>query len=347
LIAVLIGLNRLGHTVTDHLPTVSIVIAARDEEKRIGACLRSLENLDYPTDKYEVIIVDDNSADNTADLIEGICRKYSNWMLIRLKQKSAELRGKKNALQTGISKAKGELIFTTDADCIVPSKWLRIMVHYFTPDVSMVLGYSPLIREVKPYFRLLQFDNLFSAIAAAAPAKLGYPFTSVGRNLVYRKSDYETSGGFQALKKFRSGDDIHLTKRFRYHNGGKIDYCAEPETFVLTMIPSTLKEVFQQQIRKNSKTFQLSFTTIVSMLVVFLFYLFLILVPFLVPALFAVWIVLITIKFILEYFTLRKAALIFRQSDLIPIIPLMQIIYPMYIIFFSFIGSFQFYQWKK
>jgi cellulose synthase/poly-beta-1,6-N-acetylglucosamine synthase-like glycosyltransferase len=262
-------------------------------------------------------------------------------MLIRLKQKSAELRGKKNALQTGISKAKGELIFTTDADCIVPSKWLRIMVHYFTPDVSMVLGYSPLIRQIKPYFRLLQFDNLFSAIAAAAPAKLGYPFTSVGRNLAYRKIDYETSGGFQALKKFRSGDDIHLTKRFRYHNGGKIDYCAEPETFVQTMIPSTLKEVSTAN-RKNSKRFM--FTTIVY------FRCFLVspvsdisTVP---CSVFRRRIIIITIKFILEYLHCGKA-LIFRQSDLDPDNSLLCKSFIQWLIFFSFIGSFQFYQWKK
>ena len=347
LLLVYLGLSRLHKTDFLHLPSVSVIIAARNEEKRISDCLKSLEQIDYPAEKFEIIIIDDNSNDRTADIIDETSRNHNNWTLLRLNKKSDELRGKKNALQAGISRAKGELIFTTDADCIVPAKWIRSMVNYFTPEVSMVLGYSPLIKENKPYFRLLQFDNLFSAIAGAAPAKLGHPFTSVGRNLAYRKNDYENMGGFRTLKKFRSGDDIHLTKHFHHHNGGKIDYCADPDTFIRTIIPSGGKEVFQQQLRKNSKTFQLSSTSIAFMLGIFLYYLLLIGFPVLVPAAVTLWLVFVIIKFMLEYLALRKAALIFRQTDLIPMIPLMQIIYPLYIIFFSLLGSFQVYQWKK
>jgi cellulose synthase/poly-beta-1,6-N-acetylglucosamine synthase-like glycosyltransferase len=347
LAAVTIGLNRLHGAEHDYLPTISIVIAARNEEKRISDCLESLENIDYPADKFEVIVVDDHSADRTAALVGAVCRKYTNWSLIRLHQKSDQLRGKKNALQNGIEKAGGEIIFTTDADCRVPPEWLRAMARYFRPDVSMVLGYSPLIKEKRPYYRLLQFDNLFSAIAGAAPAKLGFPFTSVGRNLAYRKTDYETTGGFLALKKFRSGDDIHLTKRFHHQNGGRIDYCADPDTFVHTMIPSSVREVIQQQMRKNSKTFQLSLPNIIVMLAIFLLYLLFFSLPLMLPGILLLWLVVIFIKFAVEYVILRKAARIFEQSDLIPFIPLMQIIYPLYIITFSLLGSFQFYQWKK
>jgi len=347
LAAVAIGLNRLHSAAYDYLPTISIVIAARNEEKRISACLESLERIDYPADKFEVIVVDDNSADQTAALVGAVCRKYTNWSLIRLHQKSDQLRGKKNALQNGIEKAEGELIFTTDADCRVPAGWLRAMVRYFAPDVSMVLGYSPLIKEKRSYYRLLQFDNLFSAIAAAAPTKLGYPFTSVGRNMAYRKTAYETAGGFLALKKFRSGDDIHLTKRFHHQNGGRIDYCADPETFVQTMMPSSRREVIQQQMRKNSKTFQLSLPNIIVMLALFLLYLLFFSLPLFLPGNLLLWLVVILIKLGAEYVILRKAARIFKQTDLIPFIPLMQIIYPLYIITFSLLGSFQLYQWKN
>jgi len=347
LTAVAIGLNRLHSADDDYLPTISIVIAARNEEKRITACLDSLEKIDYPADKYEIILVDDHSADQTAELVGTVCRKYANWTLIRLYKKSDQLRGKKNALQKGIENAKGEIIFTTDADCSVPPAWLRSTARYFSPEVSMVLGYSPLIKEKRYYFRLLQFDNLFSAIAGAAPTKLGFPFTSVGRNLAYRKTDYETTGGFLALKKFRSGDDIHLTKRFHHQNGGRIEYCADPDTFVHTMIPSSVKEVIQQQMRKNSKTFQLSLPNIAVMLAIFLLYLLFFSLPLILPGILVLWLVVIFIKFGVEYLILRKAARIFEQSDLTPFIPLMQIIYPLYIITFTLLGSFQFYQWKK
>jgi cellulose synthase/poly-beta-1,6-N-acetylglucosamine synthase-like glycosyltransferase len=347
LVAVNIVLNRINNPQGKQWFSISIVIAARDEEGRILPCLESLENLDYPEDKYEIIFIDDHSSDNTAELIGSFCKKYTNWKIIRLNEKSTQLRGKKNALQKGIAQANGEIIFTTDADCVVPPNWLQIMSGYFKPGVSMVLGYSPLIYSKKWYFKLLQFDNLFSAIASAATAKLGYPFTSVGRNMAYRKDAYNNVGGFLSLKKFRSGDDIHLTGRFRYNDDGFIDFCAKEETFVKTHIPSTGVEVLQQQIRKNSKTFQLSGLSILIMVMILIYYSLLISIPIIVPTWRTIWIVILVIKFLLEYLPLRKATNIFKQKNLIPIIPIMQIIYPFYIIGFSIIGTFQFYHWKK
>jgi len=347
LLFVNVGLNRLKTSGIKKEFSISIVIAARNEEKRIYPCLESLKGLTYSKDKYEIIFVDDHSSDNTAQIIGSYCRENPNWKLIQLDEKSKKLKGKKNALQNGISLANGELIFTTDADCIVPPNWLTVMSGYFTTGVTMVLGYSPLISSKKTYFKLLQFDNLFSAIASAATAKLDYPFTSVGRNLGYRKDVYENVGGFLSLKKYKSGDDIHLTGRFRHNNDGMIDYCADPETFVNTHIPSTTVEVFQQQIRKNSKTFQLSAWSILAMLTIFIYYFMLFTIPILRPSWLTIWSILIALKFLLEFIPLRKAAKIFKQNSLIPFIPFMQIIYPFYIIFFSILGTFQFYNWKK
>ena len=310
-------------------------------------CLESLERLDFPQDKFEIIFVDDHSADKTSSIISSYCNNHHNWKLISLDKMGKRLRGKKNALQTGISQAKGTLIFTTDADCVVPPKWLKIMSGYFTSDISMVLGYSPLIYSKKWYFRLLQFDNLFSAIVSAATAKLSYPFTSVGRNMAYRKDAYEHVGGFVSLKKYRSGDDVHLTGQFRSYIDGLIDFCAEEDTFVKTQIPSTDLEVLQQQIRKNSKTLQLSSWSILGMSMILLYYIVLILFPFIVPSWLTVWLFLLFLKFLTEFILLKKAAKIFKQSDLIPHLPLMQLLYPPYIIIFSTIGLFQFYQWKN
>ena len=348
LIAVYVGLNRLRTGgKSNRLNSISIVIAARNEESRISPCLQSLTRLNYPSEKYEIIFIDDQSSDGTAKLIERYCEKYNNWQLIRLDKKSRELRGKKNALLHGIEQAKGEVIFTTDADCIIPEGWLRETVRYFTDGTAMVLGFSPLISQKGVIQRFLQFDNLFSAISAAAPTKLGYPFTSVGRNLAYRKDAYENAGGFLALKKFRSGDDVHLTERFRYLNQGFIDYCANSKAFVTTHVPDSIKEIFHQQIRKNSKILKKAGTSIGFSLILFLYYMLLIIIPIILPHWRLIWLIFLIIKLVVEYIDLLKAAKIFNQKQLIKIIPLMQIIYPAYIIFFSLLGILDLYNWKK
>ena len=345
--AVYAGLRMLKNGAPEGELSVSIVIAARNEEDSITACLESLTRLDYPEDKYEVVLVDDHSQDSTPEKIAAFCGNKANWRYILLKEKSGELRGKKNALLHGINHAKHELIFTTDADCRVPEGWLRHMTGYFKPDVSMVLGYSPLAQGKGFLYRLLQFDNLFSAIASAAPVKLGYPFTSVGRNLAYRKKIYEDAGGFLALKKFKSGDDVHLTERFRYLSTGKIDFCADPATFVETRLLKRIAAVFQQQIRKNSKTLIMSAGSVLISLLIFSYYMMMISYPLLLPGSVLLWSIMMIVKFVLEFIDLRKAAHVFRQKDLMGWIPLMQIIYPFHILLFSAIGVFQVYRWKK
>jgi cellulose synthase/poly-beta-1,6-N-acetylglucosamine synthase-like glycosyltransferase len=347
LAAIYYGLRQLRIITGDSKPFVSIVIAARHEALRISHCLNSLAKLHYPENRYEVIIVDDGSVDNTSEIIEQFCTTRSQWQLIRIVEKSRVLHGKKNALMQGVDRAKGEIIFTTDADCIVPPDWLDKMVQYFQPDVSMVLGYSPLAESRGFLYHILAFDNLFSVIVSAAPVKLGHPFNSVGRNLAYRKKAYQQAGGFMALKQFRSGDDIHLTQKFRRLKNGRIDFCAHPDTFVHTLPPATLSEIFHQQLRKNSKTIKLGWPSLSFLFLIFIYYLLLLLLPVLFPQLVYGWLALVGIKLVLEYIILCRAAYIFDQKRLIRIIPVMQILYPFYLIVFNFLGMFQKYNWKN
>ena len=341
------GLKKLPVKEQTDFPQISVVIAAHNEAGRIGPALEALEKLDYPSDKYEVIFVDDASTDNTAERIETYCRKHGNWKLVHSQRNGDFASGKKQALKEGIAAAKGDIIFTTDADCTVPPKWLRYMSAYFEPDVHMVLGYSPLKRFKGWLQTVLQFDNLFSAIVASAPTTWGFPLTSVGRNLAYRKNTYEALGGFDALKNHRSGDDVYLTERFRQKSKGRIVFCAHPETFVETLPPQGFKHFWNQQIRKNSKTLRKSWATSLASLLAFLIYAYLWLFPLFAPQFLNIWLAVIALKLILEFVTLTLAARIFRRTFLIPYFPIFQIFYPIYIVFFTVLGSLQLYQWKK
>jgi cellulose synthase/poly-beta-1,6-N-acetylglucosamine synthase-like glycosyltransferase len=348
LILVYYGLRQLRYYGKSNLqPSISIVIAARNEENRILPCLDSLGRLIYPKDKYEIILVDDCSDDDTVENIEKYTSRHENWRLLRITTKSKTLRGKKNALLRGIAEAKGEIIFTTDADCRVPPHWLTSMSKMFEPGVSMVLGYSPLIDKKGLVQKLLKFDNLFSAIASAAPTKLGYPFTSVGRNLAYRKEVYENAGGFLALKKFKSGDDVHLTERFRYLNTGRIEYCAHPDSFVETFPPSETGEIFHQQIRKNSKILLSTPSSILMAILIFSYYILTAFLPVVHPQILGIWTIILILKFFLELFPLSLANKIFKQNLPFYFIMIFQVIYPFHIILFSILGLFQVYKWKK
>ena len=164
---------------------------------------------------------------------------------------------------------------------------------------------------------------------------------------MYRKSVYESVGGFKALKKFKSGDDVHLTERFRDKNNKAIDYCADPDTFVMTIPPSSRRDIFHQQIRKNSKTLKKSWPTVIFSAGLFIFYMLFLTLPFFYHKILPLWLGVIILKFIVEFIALLKATLIFKKKQLIPYIFPLQIFYPLYLLFFSFFGVLQLYEWKK
>jgi glycosyltransferase involved in cell wall biosynthesis len=98
-------------------PMVSVVVIAKNEEKNIGDCLASLSMLDYPN--YEVVVVD-SSADRTADIAKS-------FRGVRVVKNSKP--GFANARNLGVRKSRGEIIAFTDADCIVPRDWLKLVSH--------------------------------------------------------------------------------------------------------------------------------------------------------------------------------------------------------------------------
>jgi len=343
-----IGLGRLKSIpLHPHTPFISVVIAARNEEGRLRLILDSLKKLDYPKEKYEIIFVDDASTDHTAQILEQEANKQKNWNLLRLEKVGDRFHAKKMALAKGIEHAKGEFIFTTDADCRVPSTWLKNMIGYFGSKTTMVLGFSPLLNGESFRDKWLKFDNLFSGIVAAAPTMLGFPISSVGRNMAFRKAAYQSIGGYASLTKFRSGDDIHLTERMRDKTQGKIIYCADPQTFVHTLPPDSGKEIFHQQIRKNSKILDKSFKSAFFSVLLLLAYLLFFTLPLFNSAWLNVWTAALIVKFFAEFFVLRLSCKIFRKKSLVPYLPLYQLLYPFYVIFFGILGSLHLYRWKQ
>lgn len=341
------GLKKLPVKEQTDFPQISVVIAARNEAERIGPALEALEKLDYPTDKYEIIFMDDASTDNTAERIEMYCRKHGNWKLLHSQRNGDFASGKKQALKEGIAAAKGDIIFTTDADCTVTPKWLRYMSAYFEPKVSMVLGYSP-IKRMKGWMNTLQqFDDLFSAIVSAAPTMWGLPISSVGRNLAYLKQTYQSVGGFDALKRYRSGDDLYLMERFNRLRNTKITFCAHPQTFVETQPPLTFRQFWHQQIRKNSKTLHRGFKASLFSLLIFVVYAFLLVFPLFMPEFFYFWLSVIGLKLIAEFIVLKYASKIFHKNWIRVYLPFFQLVYPLIITFFTILGLLQRYEWKK
>jgi len=115
------------------LPYISIIIPAKNEEKLIRGCIDSLNQLDYPKDRREIIIVDGLSTDHTAD----VAREMGAVVISNPKQTVSPGRN------VGFETAKGDLIAFTDADCVVDKHWLSNCIKYFENDPSVACVGGP------------------------------------------------------------------------------------------------------------------------------------------------------------------------------------------------------------
>ena len=229
------------------LPKVSVVVAAKDEEKNLPSCLDSLVKLDYPKDLLEIIVINDLSSDSTPTIIDDVARKFNFVKRVDAVENNL-MRGKANALSQGIDKANGEFVFLTDADCTVPSTWITETLKYFDDATGIVGGVTLISDTGKPVYSVQALDWDFLLSVGAGAATLGKPIACLGNNLVFRKSAYKEVGGYRKIK-FSVTEDYALFKAIAESRKWKYRFPMDKLTLVQTLPVETLREVFSQRKR--------------------------------------------------------------------------------------------------
>ncbi len=201
-------------------PFVSILVAARNEEKNLGDCLESILAVDYPADKFEILVGNDNSEDQTGEVANAFAIRYPQVKSYTIVKQKIKGNGKANVLAQLARKAKGEFLFITDADIKVPGQWLRGMLRGMREDVALVTGTSVVIgTNLLAYMQ--QIDWLFATGMLKVVSDLGIPVTTMGNNMLLRKRVYEEIGGYEALP-FSVTEDLelfnHIKKKHRTVN---------------------------------------------------------------------------------------------------------------------------------
>lgn len=179
------------------LPSASVIVCARNEEQNIIACLNSLDKLKYPANKLEILIVDDFSTDKTGKLIDEFIECRPLFCKV-IPEESGKLKGKINALNSGIKISKGEIILLTDADCTVNENWVTETASYFNKNTGMICGFTTL--KTKTAFEAMQaIDVTFLLSVASGTANINKPVSCIGNNISFRKEAYIKTGGFENL----------------------------------------------------------------------------------------------------------------------------------------------------
>ncbi len=210
---------------------VSVVICARDEAGNIVKNLPGVLVQDYKT-THEVILVNDNSQDDTRFLIEELQKTFKHLVPVKLTQEAKHIIGKKFPLSMGIKTARYETLLLTDADCVPASEhWIQLMQDALASDKEIVLGYGAYKKKQGFLNKIIRFETFHSALQYFSYALAGIPYMGVGRNLGYKKELFFKNKGFSSINQIPGGDDDLFINKVANKNNTAIVIAPDAHTW--------------------------------------------------------------------------------------------------------------------
>lgn len=329
---------------------VSVLIAARNEEKNIENLLLSLYNQTFEKELFEVIIIDDRSEDKTREIIDTFINNNKDF---NIQVYTSENQGKKAAISQALHKAKNDLVIVTDADCILNTTWIESIVAYYQKSKSKMILAPVLLTPSNTMFEKIQVLEHLSLIGSTAgSAAIGFPVMCNGANMAYERNAALEVEKYRHDFDIPSGDDMFLLEQFVKNFGYKnVKFLLSKSAIVKTKTCETIKDFFKQRRRWVSKT--KSYTNwkiIVTALIVFFFNISIIslfISAFFIPALWSLYILFTLLKFFVDFPLLKKITNFMNQSNLMKWALPLEFIYPFYVTFTAISGLLINVSWKS
>ncbi len=285
--------------------TVTVIVAARNEEQYIKRCIAAILNQKYPDHLLTIIVVNDQSTDSTASIVRSI----SDPRLTILDTVPPQ-QGKKSALSLAIEHATSDVILCTDADCLPPSEWLLHMVSYYeSHEARLVLG--PIVYEADGSLiqRFQYLDGAANMGITAAGIHYQKYYLANGANMLYERTLFSDLGGYQD-DNLASGDDMMLVHKAALQSPDLVAYVKCKYATVQTRPVAEVTELIQQRKRWATKSKHYADNGIVAVqALVFLYTLLMIGCMLLAPLLGSVYlwaaIVLLVVKLSVDFIYLR------------------------------------------
>ncbi len=190
-----------------HQHPISVVICAKNEAANIAKNLPGVLFQNYKT-THEVIVVNDNSDDDSKYVIDEYKKDFKNLSIVELVQEAKFIAGKKFPLSMGIKSSKYETLLMTDADCVPATEnWITSMQNGYKEGIEIVLGYGAYNKLPGILNKLIRFETFLTALQYFSYALAGMPYMGVGRNLSYKKDVFIRNKGFSSINHLQSGDD--------------------------------------------------------------------------------------------------------------------------------------------
>ena len=329
--------------------SVSIIVAARDEELNITRTIEDLIAQNYPKHLTEIIFIDDHSTDRTAEIV--LAYASLGVKLIRLNEDRALNSYKKKAIQTAIGTCSGDLIITTDADCRMGPHWLSTIVNYFEKHNYKMISSPVAYFEENSFFERLQsLEFLYLIGLGASTIGNKQPSTCNGANLAYEKKTFYEVGGFQGIDDLASGDDELLLHKIAAKYPDQIGFLKNREAIVYTHAKENLQSFLQQRKRWASKSTRYKNKAII-VLGVFVWVFNVSILANFIAGLFLPGFLLVTfyqllVKMILESLFLWDVTGFAKRRSLLILTPVLTVLHILYMVYIGIAGNSGKYNWK-
>ncbi|MEO8230706.1 MAG: glycosyltransferase [Ignavibacteriota bacterium] len=352
LLKVFFGLGKLSNQNHQNIPIefVSVIIPFRNEEKNIVKTFESLVNQNYPKEKLEIIFINDNSDDKSLHLLENLS-KPENVFIYSVPNDYSINAHKKRAIRFGIEKSKGEIIVTTDADCIHKKDWLINLLKFMDEESGFVSGPVEFISDSNLFSKMQRLEFAGLVITGAGLIGAKNPIICNAANIAYRKKVFDEVGGFTFQMSLSSGDDELLMQKIHRDTNYKIKFALDKNAIVSTEANPTIKDFYYQRKRWASKgLFYGDNLLLIKIVLIFLFYLSLVIQPilgiFLSSKFFLTFLISFIIKISAEYLVLKKGVELLFEPKIIKPFLITEILQVPYILISGFMGMFGNLIWK-
>lgn len=329
----------------------SVIIPFRNEAENLPELLKSIKKLNYPKDLFQVILVDDESKDESVEVVKS----FLNTCEVPISLISNERKTnspKKDAITTAIDQAKFEWIVTTDADCVLPKFWLHSFDEFIQSKQTSCIAAPVMFAEETSFLNEFQILDMLS-LQGATIGSFGIkkPFLCNGANFAYKKTLFSELNGFDGNSDIASGDDIFFLEKVVKTKPDQLHYLKCKEAIVSTLSQPSWKSLISQRVRWASKTSAYNnwfgkFTGLIvilmnGLLVVSLFL-------FITGAFnFINLIFTVVAKLIIDYTLIFKTTSFFNKKTILKSYLFGFVFYPFFSLYVAMISLYSKYKWKE
>ncbi|MDY2585823.1 glycosyltransferase [Winogradskyella aquimaris] len=336
----------------------SIIVPFRNEAANLPELLDSFIKLNYPKTLFEVILVDDDSEDDSMKTIRNVIDTKSfekditrTDIITIIKNNRISNSPKKDAITTAMKMAQHDWIVTTDADCVIPKYWLDAFDECIQTNQPNCIVAPVTYSDGSSFLKRFQILDILSLQGAAIGGfGLKIPFLSNGANFAYRKALFQSVDGFTGNNNLASGDDIFLLEKFKKEEPKSVFYLKSDKAIVTTKPMADFKPLIQQRLRWASKTSRNPswFSKLVGLIVfsgnlACIAVLPVLLLGYITPR---IAIALLVIKLSIDFLLLFKTARFFKQESILFSYVWSCLLYPFFSVYIAILSLFKSYQWK-